>query len=120
MPAKIEPFLGLSYGAPQGEDNWNIWSDENTLTLGQVLHIRVMSATTTAPQPVVNGERWLIPSGATGVWASHIGEVACAVEGTFRYALPRAGMRITVTDTAKHLYYTGSAWADFDDYGTLP
>lgn len=119
MAAKTDPFLGLGYGDPKGSDNWNVWMDENLVTLGANMHLNVESATTTTPAAVVNGQRWLIPSGATGAWSSHIGEIACAVEGSYRYLTPVENMRVVVKDTDLLYVYLGSAWVDEDDYGTL-
>ena len=120
MPVKTEPFSGLSYGDDFGADNWNVWMDPNLVTLGATLHIHVESATTTTPASVVNGERWIVPSGATGIWSSHVGKIACAIEGTYTYIPPRAGMRATVSDSGVFLVYDGTDWVDEDDYGTLP
>ena len=119
MTTKIDPFLGLQYGDIKGADNWHIWNDSNLILLGSTQHIYVKSATTTTPAAVVNGERWIVPAGATGIWASHIGEVACAIEGTYTYVAPKLGMRAITEDTAEHLLYFGSTWQDEDDYGTL-
>lgn len=120
MTTKIDPFLGLQYGEDKGADDWNVWNDTNLVLIGSTQHIYVKSATTTTPAAVVNGERWIVPTGATGIWASHVGEIACAIEGTYTYVTPKLGMRAIAEDTADHLFYFGSAWNDEDDYGSLP
>ena len=120
MPIKTDPFSGLSYGDDYGADNWNVWNDTNLVTIGATLHINVKSATTTTPASIVNGERWIIPSGASGIWSSHVGKLACALEGSYTYVSPRKGMEALVDDTGYFLYYNGSAWVDTGDYGTLP
>lgn len=120
MAVKYDPFLGLGYGEDKGADDWNVWMDLNLTKLGMVVNIGVSSATTTAPQPIVNGERWLIPTGATGAWSTHVGELACAIEGTYSYVVPAFGWRITAEDTGVFYVYDGSSWLDEDDFGTLP
>jgi hypothetical protein len=119
MVARTDPFLGLGYGDPKGTDNWHVWMDENLVSLGANIHVSVESATTTTPAAVVNGQRWLIPVGATGAWSTHIGELACAVESSYRYVLPKENMRVVVKDTGSLYIYFNSAWSDEDDYGTL-
>lgn len=119
MTTKIDPFLGLQYGDVKGADNWHIWNDSNLILLGSTQHIYVKSASTAAPAGVVNGERWIIPTGATGEWSSHIGELACAIEGAYIYGEPKAGMRAIVEDTEQHLLFIGGSWIDEDDYGVL-
>ncbi len=119
MATKIDPFLGLQYGDAKGADNWHIWNDSNLILLGSTQHIYVKSASTTTHAAVVNGERWIVPAGATGIWASHVGEIACAIEGTYSYVAPKLGMRAVVEDTEQRLLFISSSWIDEDDYGVL-
>lgn len=119
MTTKTDPFLGLQYGDVNGAENWHIWNDTNLILIGSTQHIYVKSATTTTPAAVVNGERWIVPAGATGIWASHVGEIACAIEGTYNYFTPAAGFRAVVEDTEQHIFFDGLAWQDEDDYGVL-
>lgn len=119
MVAKTDPFLGLGYGDPKGSDNWNIWMDENIVRLGASINLGVESATTTTPATVVDGQRWLIPAGATGIWSTHIGEIACAVEGTYLYLTPTVGWRVVAKDTGTSYTYRTAAWTVDGDYGTF-
>jgi hypothetical protein len=62
----------------------------------------VVSATTTAPPgSPADGDSYLVPTGATGVWSTHIGEVATwdADLATWVYTIPAAGTVVTVTST---------------------
>ena len=120
MTLKVDPFLGLGYGEDKGSDNWNIWMDTNLTKVGMTVQIGVKSATTTTPAAVVNGERWLIPAGATGAWASNIGKLACALEGTYTYVTPNTGWRVVAEDTSVRYFHNGVQWLDEDDYGDLP
>lgn len=120
MTLKIDPFLGLGYGEDKGSDDWNIWMDTNLTKIGMSTQIGVKSATTTTPAAVVNGERWLIPTGATGVWAAHAGKLACALEGTYTYVTPSTGWRVVAEDTSVRYFHNGVQWLDEDDYGDLP
>jgi len=119
MVAKTDPFLGLGYGDPKGSDNWHIWMDENLILLGEIINIAVESASTGTPAPIVNGQRWLVPAGATGIWSTHVGKIACTVEGGYRYLVPAQGWRVSVKDTGALMYHDGATFVDEDDYGTL-
>lgn len=114
MTTKTDPFLGLQYGDVKGADNWNIWADTNLIKIGAVTHIYVKSATTSLPGLVVNGDRYIVPSGPSA------NQIAAGVEGTYNYFTPSAGWRAAVQDTKQFLTFDGTAWLDEDDYGFLP
>lgn len=62
----------------------------------------VISATTTAPPALpVDGDRYLIPAGATGAWVGHVGEAAIWDEesGAWTFELPSEGTIVYVEDT---------------------
>lgn len=64
----------------------------------------VISSTTAAPPgSPADGDSYLIPTGATGEWATHIGEVATwdadLETPAWVYSIPQAGTVVTVTTT---------------------
>jgi hypothetical protein len=62
----------------------------------------VISSTTTAPPPSpADGDRYLVPTGATGAWAGHAGEVAIwdAEESVWVFEVPASGTIVNVEDT---------------------
>ena len=119
MAVKYDPFSGFGYGEDLGASDRNVWMDINLTRLGATLNISVKSSTTTTPQPIVNGERWLIPTGATGIWAAHVGKIVCALEGSYTYITPTSGWRLRVEDSSRLLYHDGTSFVDEDDYGTI-
>lgn len=68
MPAITDPNLGLNYGWTLGESGWGAGMDANLKRLGAVVSLSVKDRDlATPPASPVNGDRYLIPAGATGV-----------------------------------------------------
>jgi len=59
---------------------------------------------TTPPVTPVEGDRYLIPAGATGVWATHIDKVATFKTGVWQYQVPLDGYIVSARDQANLLY----------------
>ncbi|MCP3921250.1 MAG: DUF2793 domain-containing protein [Desulfobacterales bacterium] len=77
MTASNETNLGLYYGWNLGEDGWNVGMDLNMVTLGGVIRKSVISRTTTTPAvSPVDGDRYYVPIGATGVWSTNTNTIA--------------------------------------------
>ncbi len=59
----------------------------------------VISMTTTARSPIPHsGDTYLIPTGATGVWAANTGKIAEYLDGAWSYAAPVDGHGISLPD----------------------
>lgn len=70
MPAITDPNLGLNYGWTLGESGWGAGMNANLKRLGAVVSLSVKDRDlATPPASPVNGDRYLIPAGATGVWS---------------------------------------------------
>lgn len=115
----IDPNLGLEYGWPLGFDGWNAGMDANLRRLGAIVHLEVTSHTVVNPpaspiQGAVEGARYIIPNGATGVWAAHVGEVARYIEGTWEYYVPKRGWSAWHRALGRWLIFTGLAWEELD------
>jgi hypothetical protein len=77
----------------------------------------VISKTVSAP-PVspARGDRYLVPSGATGAWAGYGGYIAyCTDAGTptWAFTAPAQGMIAWVSGSSAYYYYSGSVWTTF-------
>jgi len=71
----------------------------------------VISRTTNAPTPAVLGDRYIVPVGASGVWAGHDGAIALGVTGPiWALMVPQAGEIEAVLDESANYIYTGSEW----------
>jgi hypothetical protein len=69
----------------------------------------VLSLTLTNP-PVspANGATYVVPTGASGVWASQVGKLAKIVTGSWRYYQPTNGQQVKLSG---NIYtFNGSSW----------
>lgn len=110
MAALTSPILGLQYGRPLGDGPWD--GDFNTIAkvIDALLHLKVLSKTTTAPPgSPANGDRYIIPSGATGAWSGKTNQVAYYLVSAWVYFTPVEGMRAYVHADANY-QFDGSAW----------
>ncbi|MCM2313223.1 MAG: DUF2793 domain-containing protein [Steroidobacteraceae bacterium] len=57
------------------------------------------------------GKMWIIASGASGVWAGKVGQLALSTGATtWRYFVPAEGWVVYVLDEDAEYRYTGAAW----------
>lgn len=90
--ASTDPNLGLTYGWTLGESDWNTSMDANLKRLGAVVGLSVIDRTTTAPPgSPANGDRYIIPAGATGAWAGITNQIAVRIDGAWEYHVPKHG-----------------------------
>lgn len=74
---------------------------------------RVVSIPPTSP---VIGDRYVVPSGATGVWTGLTNRIA-TFEGSWKYALPSAGWSTWLQDESLEVLFNGSVWILADTTG---
>lgn len=92
MPSTIDPNLGLNYGWSVGESGWAVGMDQNLKRLGAVLGLSVLDrGLTTPPVSPANGDRYIIPPAATGVWAGKTNQIAVRIAGAWEYYVPQIG-----------------------------
>lgn len=79
-------------------------------------------ATDPTAATTTNFSRYIVGSGATGVWSSHVGTIAMATPDTagsgavhWTFIPPREGMFVWNEATNKFLYYDGSNWLNLGD-----
>lgn len=74
----------------------------------------VKSATTTAPPgSPTDGDAYIIPTGASGVWSTHVNAITVSLNGTWYYFLLGAtheGWEFYVVDADGSAFWTGTAW----------
>ena len=66
---------------------------------------------TTPPATPTDGDRYLVPTGATGVWAGKTDQVAVRIAGTWEYDVPQIGWIGLVEDEGVLSVYTASGWS---------
>lgn len=97
----------LSSGQAQKEMTHN----EALAIIDMLLHPHAESATLSAPPgSAAAGQCWIVAAGATGEWAGRDGELACMTSGGWRFAAPRAGMRVAVGGDGQVHAHDGSGW----------
>lgn len=110
--ALTDPNLGLSYGWTLGESGWNTDMDANLKRLGAIIGLSVISrAVTTPPVSPADGDRYIIPSGATGDWASRTDQIAVRINGAWEYHAPKVGWLAYIEDEAKLTVYKTTGWS---------
>lgn len=67
---------------------------EITARLDALLHCAVEAEQAAPPTAPVDGQCWLIASGASGEWSGKAGQIAIRQSGNWLYAQPRDGMRL--------------------------
>jgi len=114
MTFKTDQRLGVSRAYAHGEsgptvaDSLNI----NFRLLSILLQASVKSSTTTAP-PIspIDGDAYIIPTGATGAWSTHINKITQYEDATgWVYLDIKKGFSIFVEDIDKQWIYTSAGW----------
>lgn len=107
MAAQTEPISGLSYGWALGENNWNTGMDANLLKIGRVgVHLKVLDRNlATPPASPTLGDRYIVPSGATGAWSGKTNQIAVCIETgspiNWAFYVPSDGWLAWVSDERK-------------------
>lgn len=111
MP-QIEPNLGLVYGWTLGESGWHAGMDANLKRLGAVVGLAVTSRTTTTPPASpAEGDRYIVPAGATGAWAGRTDQIAVRIAGAWEYHVPKVGWLAYIEDEQVLSVYRAGAWS---------
>lgn len=107
-----DPNLSLQYGWSLGENGWNTGMDANLAKLGAIVGLSVASQTLTDPPSTpTEGDRYIIPAEATGVWAGKTGQIAVFTQAAWAYYVPKTGWLAWVVADAVLLVYNAVAWS---------
>ena len=103
--------LGLPYlMAAQAQKH--VTHNEALRLLDAMVQLAVLDRTRTAPPASpADGDRHLVASGATGLWAGWDLNVAFHVDGAWIRLVPRPGWLVWVADEGVFLVWSGSSWA---------
>jgi hypothetical protein len=111
MPS-TDPNLGLNYGWALGENGWNAGMDANLKRLGAIVCLSVKDRDLTSPPASPSaGDRYIIPSGATGAWAGKTNQIAVYIGGTWEYYVPKVGWLAYIEDEDKLAAYKSTGWS---------
>jgi len=107
-----DPNLGLTYAWTLGESGGNDGMDSNLKRVGAVLGLSVKDRDLTAPPASpVNGDRYIIPAAATGVWAGKTNQIAVRISDAWEYHAPNIGWLCFIEDEAKLSAFKATGWS---------
>ena len=110
--SSTDPNLGLAYGWTLGESGWDTGMDANLKRLGATVGLSVKDRDlTTPPASPANGDRYLIPAAATGVWAGKTNQIAVRIGGVWEFHAPQVGWLCYIEDEAKLSVYKSAGWS---------
>ncbi len=107
-----DPNLGLNYGWTLGESGWHTQMDANIKRLGALVGLSVTSRTvTTPPASPMDGERYIVPAAATGVWAGKADQIALWIDGAWEYHAPKVGWLAFIAAEDRLAVYKTGGWS---------
>ncbi len=80
-----------------------------------VVESRVLA---TPPATPLEGEAWIVPSGASGAWASHTDEIAAWQAGAWTFLDPAAGWQVYDRSDSTQLVFDAGAWTPLASLGS--
>lgn len=112
MPASTDPNMGLKYGWSTGESGWAADMDANIKRIGAVVGLSVIDRDlTTPPASPAEGDRYIVPSAATGAWAGKTNQIAVRINGAWEYHAPRVGWLCYIEDEEVLAVYKTTGWS---------
>lgn len=110
------PLLSLPYISPSQAQK-HVTHNEALRRLDLLVQPTVVSRSLTAPPPSApQGARWIIPSGATGLWAGRAGQIAAASESGagaatgWIFFAPQAGWQAFIEDEGQMALFRAGQW----------
>ena len=89
----------------------HVTHNEALRVLDAVVMLSVLDRDLSAP-PVSpgDGDRYLVATGASGVWSGHSGHIAARQDGAWRFCTPQEGWRLWIADEDILLVFDGASW----------
>jgi len=107
-----DPNLGLTYGWTLGESGWHTGMDANLKRLGALVGLSVKDRDlTTPPASPAEGDRYIVPAGATGAWAGRTDQIAVWVNGAWEYHAPKVGWLAFIAAEDRLAVYKAGGWS---------
>ena len=103
------PHLGLPY-IDQGQAQKEVTHNLALKLLDGIVQLSVKDRTTTTPpSSPIEGDRWIIPAGATGMWAGKTNQIALWTDAAWTWLVPLAGW-VCYIEPEGVVVYAGGAW----------
>ena len=104
------PKLNLPFLAA-GQAQKHVTLNESLRRLDALVQISVLDRELASPPTTPEeGDRYLVPVAASGIWAGRSGEIAAWQDGGWSYFTPRAGWVLYVENETTLLVYDGADW----------
>lgn len=113
MASTQDGNLGIWSGYTPGDNGWTAQHNSNWDALDALVQCTVKSITiTTPPGSPANGDAYIVPSGATGAWASQTNKIAVWVtrSSAWVFYTPKNGWQFYNQADLSDYVYNGSAW----------
>ncbi|AXX99201.1 DUF2793 domain-containing protein [Profundibacter amoris] len=111
----ISANLSLPFILPSQAQK-HVTFNEGMRRLDTLVQLMVLAVDQTAPPATPNdGDRYIVPAGATGDWAGHEGDIAVFEETSWQFLTPGKGW-VGWVDTANELHvFDGTDWLPISD-----
>ncbi len=93
-----------------GQSQKELYVNEGFFLADALMHCAIESESATPPTSPVDGQSWLIATGASGVWAGEAGKLACRQGGHWILVQPTNGMAILNKATGQLIRRVGGVW----------
>lgn len=94
-----------------GQASKHVTMNEALTRIDTLLLLSIRSWTTLAPPPgAAEGDRYVVPSGASGDWAGEDGKLAVLVNGGWDFSIPLSGWRAFVEDEGGEIVFSQGVW----------
>ena len=88
--------------------------NEALLALDAVVQLHIISRIETAPPATsTDGNRYLVPIGATGDFNGKDGRIAALQDGVYQFYFPQTGWVAYVSSEDRYIYFDGTQWVEF-------
>jgi hypothetical protein len=104
--------LGLPLLAPSQAQK-HVTVNEALARLDGMTQLVIASASQSAPPAAASeGAVYAVPSGATGDWSGHEGQLAIGSNGGWVFVTPQVGWRGFLAETGAHVVWDGAGWIE--------
>lgn len=94
-----------------GQASKHVTVNDALTALDSLVHLSVLSRQVAAPPSgAIDGQRFLVPSGASGAWAGHDDGIALRQAGTWVLRQPGTGWLVWIEDENRALVRTDTGW----------
>ena len=91
-----------------GQAQKESYVNELAARVDALLHLAIEGEQAVPPAAPINGQAWLVASGASGDWTGQSGKIAARQAGNWLFAVPRDGLKLLNRATSQELRYSGS------------